>query len=297
MSIITKPLLASNAEENKLVFPLLATPKIDGIRCLLIDGQAKSRKFKLIPNVHIRTQLEALLPAGADGEIISGSTFQSTSSAVMSVEGEPTYTYCWFDWVFDTLDTPYKTRMFEAKKYYAKHLKNTPIRLIYPRLIETQEALLKYEAECLADGYEGVMLRDPLGPYKCGISGVKEGILLKLKRFMDSEARIIGFEEMMHNENEAELDELGHTKRSTAKDGKVPANTLGKFLVEDLKTQQVFEIGTGQGLTMELRKKIWDNKEDYLPLIIKYKYQAQGVKDLPRFPVMIGFRHPDDMGE
>ena len=70
MSLITKPLLAVAADLEKIEFPVWATPKIDGIRCLKINGQVVSRNFKPIPNHHIRTTLEQILPDGIDGEII-----------------------------------------------------------------------------------------------------------------------------------------------------------------------------------------------------------------------------------
>jgi len=41
MCAITKPMLASKCEQpEELRFPVLATPKLDGIRCLKIGGKA-----------------------------------------------------------------------------------------------------------------------------------------------------------------------------------------------------------------------------------------------------------------
>ena len=164
--------------------------------------------------------------------------------------------------------------------------------------ITDHDELDAYEAQQLADGFEGVMLRDPVGPYKCGRATENQGWLLKLKRFVDSEARIIDFEEQMHNDNEAETNELGLTKRSSAQDGKVPAGTLGKFVVEEVGKApwtEPFRVGTGEGLTQELRLKIWKNRSLFKGRIIKYKYQPHGVKDAPRIPIFLGFRDPRDM--
>jgi hypothetical protein len=71
------------------------------------------------------------------------------------------------------------------------------------------------------------MLRDPNGPYKFGRSTRKEGYLLKLKRFCDSEAEVIGVVELMHNGNEAKTNALGRTERSTRKAGKTGMGVLG----------------------------------------------------------------------
>src|SRR4029078_1438409 len=72
--------------------------------------------------------------------------------------------------------------------------------------------LLDFEERMLEVGYEGIMLRDPLGQYKCGRSTENEGILLKLKRKMTSEASVIGFQERMHNANELKTDNLGYAE-------------------------------------------------------------------------------------
>ena len=53
----------------------------------------------------------------------------------------------------------------------------------------------------LDDGYEGLMLRAPDGPYKFGRSTVKENTLLKVKNFLDDEAEVIGFKEQTTNTN------------------------------------------------------------------------------------------------
>jgi DNA ligase-1 len=125
--------------------------------------------------------------------------------------------------------------------------------------------------------------------------------LLKLKRFMDSEAVVVGFEEQMENTNEKTVDELGHSKRSKHQAGMVGKDTLGKFLVQEVGNTPwnglEFAIGTGDGLTADLRQHIWDNREEYLGKIITHKYQPHGTKDLPRIPVWKGFRDPGDIGE
>ena len=70
-SLITKPMLAGKCERmNALSFPLFATPKLDGIRCLKIGGRALTRSFNPISNIHTREWIEANLPDGVDGELI-----------------------------------------------------------------------------------------------------------------------------------------------------------------------------------------------------------------------------------
>jgi DNA ligase-1 len=279
---------------DSLVFPVYCTEKLDGIRCLKVDGKVLSRKFKEIPNHHIRKML-SVLPDGVDGELIlmdgnKPAQFNKVSSAVMSEDGKPDIIYFVFDFVSENLDKPYVDRMKDMEKV----LKNFKFcKLVIPTKASNREELDEIEERFVNEGYEGVMIRSGNGPYKLGRSTEREGYLLKLKRFEDSEATVTGFEEKMHNENEATRDELGHTKRSHAKAGMVPAGTLGTLLVKDMKTG--IEFGIGSGFDDILRKEIWNNKNKYLGKIVKYKHQPSGKLEKPRFPVYLGWRDERDM--
>jgi len=84
--MIKKPMLASKLENLKdLRYPILCTPKLDGVRALKINGVLVSRNWKPIPNTYIR-QLFSTLPDGVDGELIgnngspAGMGFNSTQS-------------------------------------------------------------------------------------------------------------------------------------------------------------------------------------------------------------------------
>jgi len=78
MNTITKPMLASKCERPDLLpFPVLPTPKLDGIRCIKIGGKALTRSFKPISNRFARVLIEANLPDGLDGEsMLRGGTLQ-----------------------------------------------------------------------------------------------------------------------------------------------------------------------------------------------------------------------------
>ena len=309
--MITKPLLAETLKDPAaLQFPVLATPKLDGIRALKVNGNLVSRSFKPIQNAYIRTALERLLPDGADGEIMSGSTFQECSGNVMRRDGTPSFTYYWFDYVNESLEVPYHIRMgrleswldFPSQRDFMDTVfQEEGIRVValLPTLINSVEELNAFEAKCLSEGYEGVMLRKPDGRYKCGRSSLKEGILLKLKQFEDGEAVVLDTYELMHNTNEAEKDELGHTKRSSAKEGLVPTGKIGGFSVKGLGGKWdgvLFDIGTFNGVTHEQREQLWRDRASLPGKILKYVHFPQGCKDAPRFPIFHGWRHTDDMG-
>lgn len=296
--MITRPLLSGKLEDPSAIgYPVYATPKLDGIRVLKVDGKVVTRKFKPLPNVHTREFLEKYLPDGIDGEImIRGcNDFNTIQSQIMTFDGKPNFEYYAFDYVKDDLNKPYLERMEDLKNWYPSSPAPIQIEcsLVLPKQINNEKELLEFEDECLAKGYEGIMIRSGDGRYKCGRSTLKEGILLKVKKFHDDEAIIIGFKEKLKNENEQEEDEFGLAKRSKKKEGLVPADTLGSLIVRDLKRNVEFDVGSG--FDDALREEVWKNKEKYLGQLAKYKYFELGPNEKPRFPVFLGFRHPDDV--
>ena len=219
---------------------MLATPKLDGIRCLKLNGRALTRSFKPVSNRFTREWIEANLPDGIDGElIVRGTTFSETAGHIGRESGQPDFTFAVFDYVSDGVDVPYICRMQElARLPRFEHFEK-----ILPVTIHNVEQLTAYEEQCLAEGYEGVMIRTPDSPYKCGRSTEREGWLLKIKRFEDAEAVVLETYEGMSNQNEAQRDAFGRTKRSSAQAGKVGRAELGGFVVRLMGSDVVFRLG------------------------------------------------------
>lgn len=285
-----KPMLSGKlASLDKLFFPCYCTPKFDGIRCLIKDGIAVSRTLKPIRNKHVQAMLKGL-PDGLDGELMLEGTanFSEVSSAIMREDGEPNFRYL----VFDSISAGgYLQRVMRIELQAA--LVSRFVSVILPEQIDNLEMFESFESKCLEAGFEGVMIRKEHGPYKFGRSTSNEGYLLKWKRFIDSEAEVVGFIEQNHNANEKEKDALGHSKRSQHKKNLIPVGTLGALLVQDLKTKIEFSIGTG--FSGADRAYIWGMRKKLISKIVKYKYQEIGVLEKPRFPVFLGFRDKEDM--
>ena len=294
---MVKPMLASPVKVQDIKFPVFVSPKLDGVRALIIDGVVMSRNLKPIPNKHVQRLFGRKELNDLDGELIVGppgakDVFQKTTSGVMSIDGEPDVQFHVFD-SFRYPDDWFTTRHLKVCIQVESLEDIVPIQLVNQEVVIDQDILLKMEQRYLSFGYEGLMIRSGYGCYKFGRSTEREGLLLKVKRFTDGEAKIVGWRELMTNTNEAKTNELGQKSRSSKKAGMMPANKLGAWIVEDLKTGQEFDIGTG--FTDEQRIEFWKNRLLYKHVIIKYKYQEVGVKDKPRFPVFIGFRDKRDM--
>ena len=290
-----KPLLAAPADLFTCPFPAGVTPKLDGLRVVIIDGQPKTRSLKRVKNKNILETLRGI-PHMFDGEIIANTnTFQDSTTAVMKVDAETPWTYYVFDLVLpDQPNAPYTTRINKLREIFETENLPPQVKLLEPTYVYEREHLESIIQSHLEEGYEGTIVREPGSPYKCGRSTLREGYLLKIKTFVDSEARIIGAEELMSNQNEATINALGLTERSSHMENKVAAIMLGALVVEDLTdSSKVFKVGSG--FTHVQRVEIWNNLELYLGKILKYKHFPQGVKDLPRHPIYLGIRDPDDM--
>ena len=297
---ITRPMLAATLEDlSDLNYPVLASPKIDGIRVLHVLGRGiVTRKFKPVPNKHIRERLSILAPYGADGEIVTFNkdgtqkTFNQIQSDVMSFEGTPYFVYYIFDNFMDP-EMEFWRRLLNAEQtlWKPETITNRQFQYLMHVMLYDEKALKIYNQDCLEKGYEGVMIRSPDSPYKQGRSTLKQGWLLKLKQFADAEGIVVGFEELMYNENEQTQDELGLAERSSHLANLVPGDTLGALTV----MTSWGEMRLGTGFDFATRDLIWNAKEAYLGKTVTFKYQPHGMQDLPRFPVFLGFREDVDI--
>lgn len=293
-----KPMLACDAPAV-LNFPLIVSPKLDGIRCTVWGQQPVTRALKPIPNKFVRETLAAArLPAVFDGELVVGAAnhpdvYRRTTSGVMSHEGQPDFTF----WVFDYVPQLADLESFEWR--HKKLMERTgAIQAVHPwfkvlpqTVVHNRDQLDGYEQQMLAEGFEGIIARRLDAPYKHGRSTANEGYLLKVKRFVDTEVEVVGVEELMHNANEATINELGHTQRSSAMAGLVPAGVLGALICR--WGAHTFKVGTG--FTAEHRAELWQKRDALIGSLAKIKYFEQGMKDLPRHPVWLGFRDGRDM--
>lgn len=298
MSSKFKPMLAEHADMTKIKFPVMASTKLDGIRAVVLNGKLLSRSLKPIKNKYTRSLFEKPEYEGLDGELIVGSPtdpkcFNKTTSGVMTEEGEPNVHYYVFDQIPEYSgqpeNTPFKSRFNDLQE----SMPMEHVVLVQQKLVWNLPELEEFEKQCLKQGYEGVIIKDLNSPYKYGRSTLREGYMLKIKRYKDAEAKILSVEELLSNTNEATRDELGKVKRSNHKSGMVPQDTLGSLVVQDLKTGVQFNIGTG--FDEELRDTLWKNKSRIIGKIVKYKYFDYGSIDKPRHPVFLGFRDEEDM--
>ncbi len=292
-----KPMLAPNQEFDieKVQWPKYASAKLDGIRAIQYGSALRSRTLKTFPNIHTMSLFTDPLYSGLDGELIVGeanafNSMQATFSGVMSIAGTPEVTFHVFDQV--KAGQSFTQRKTGYERLLAQH-PHPQIKIVPQTLLHSAEDLEAFEEICLLDGYEGVMLRGPKGLYKHGRATVRENTLLKVKRFITSEAIVLAPKELMTNTNPLEYDERGYAKRSKHQDNLVPAGTLGGFTVRDCETSIVFDCGTGV-LTDPECAALWDNAQALVGRKLTYKHFPHGVKIKPRMPTFVAWRSDID---
>lgn len=310
------PMLAVNAwdvDEGQLVvldYPLYASPKIDGVRGCGFGGNLLTRSGKRFANQWTSNLFTGDVFDGLDGELIIGEPndpkiFHKTSGPLRRMEGMPEVTWYIFDDFTDPA-APFISRMaaVRARVEEINFMMNASafgrgdfLKVVEQVIVNNDAELLAYEEKCVSMGYEGVMVRKPEGQYKHGRSTLRQGWLLKVKRFIHSEATITGYEQEYENTNEAFLDELGRQKRSTAQEGLVPVERLAKFICHSDDWPEPFAVSC-TSMTHKEREEAWQKiKADpnhFIDELCRFKHFPHGAKDRPRHPLYDGLRDKAD---
>lgn len=286
-----------SAKAEDINYPALASPKLDGVRCHILGGVAVSRNLKPFDNVNLQRMFGRSDLEGLDGELIVGDpcdegVFRRTQSITSSYDKSCSGLKLF---VFDDFTDP--TRSFDERfKIASRRVVGRAQLIKVPHtLIHNADELTEYEAGAVDEGYEGIMVRSLAGRYKYGRATHREGSLLKVKRFEDSEAVIDDALELQHNKNEKTLVQSRKAKRNHQKAGMVPGGVMGKLCVRDIHTGVAFRIGSG--FDAAERVELWRAHAEgkLVGKIVKYKYFPTGGKDKPRHPIFLGFRSIGDM--
>lgn len=198
------PMLAKDFNKNSkhIVFPCFAQRKLDGVRCVAIPGRGLfSRNGKAFPHLeHIRADVERVPDyLMLDGELYSDElTFQEIVGLVKKETLKPAdeakmakIHLCVYDCILADKSTCYTDRKTLLTDMFAK-MGFTHLRLLPTVLCAGLEDVKRLHAEYVAEGYEGLILRNTKGLYK---TQHRSNDLQKYKEFADAEYPIIGFRE------------------------------------------------------------------------------------------------------
>lgn len=306
------PMLACDWHESKLKFPCIVQPKIDGVHSVNRHGKLLGRSLKGHENLHATALFSQPEYHGFCGEMIDADLgamhpdlCRITSGGLRRIEGAPNIHWYLFDYVTEeTKNLGYVQRMAVLKKGITDL---SIIKIVPSKLVISLQELLLVENECLEAGYEGIIIRDPNAPYKYGRCGKTFMGCWRVKRFIEEEILVDKINEGMHNANEAVKNELGRTERSTHQENMLPNGLLGNMegcTLKDIVDPQSGKLLVPKGervivspgeMDHAMRKFYWENPNEIVGHVIKFKLFPKGIKDKPRFPTYVSHRNLNDL--
>ena len=298
---LLKPHKATNVELEKLRFPVITLPKLDGVRGCFLNSKFTSRTLKEFRNRKLTYDFGRPELQGFDGEIVVGNPLDQalcrrTTSFVnrfqenADISIEPTWYI--FDWVTpETVHMPYSDRLTLAKEYI-KRLGKPNIKLVPEiAMCKSMDELTNRYEEHIETGYEGIVIRSPQAYHKSGRSTVSEGGFLRMKPEGTEEATILDVIEAQANFNPKLANALGLTERSSHKDNKIGKGMIGSLLVQ-LDDGRKIVISAGC-MTHEERTMYFQEQHKIRGRICTYRFMDYGEHNMRRHPRFVEFRDED----
>lgn len=335
------PMLMCNEQPDldDINYPLLSSTKLDGCRLLAYKGQLVTRSLKQLQNKQLKSKFEPLALYSVehnvimDGEIYAeGIPFYMISSCFMTQD----YTtksaikkwvklcedyemditreevlnklkFYMFDCVIDNnYNTPFTQRynFYSLNPVFCATFKNL-IKIVSQQIVNDADEVRSLFKSVLNRGYEGLILKDPNGRYKCGRTTLKGGLGYKCKPYVTLDAQIIGVKQATKVDPSAPktINELGRSVTSKKKGDRIPIERATEFtVIYEKECDGIFgkmgktkhEVDVGIGGTEAERDEIWANKESYIGRWIEYIGLKIGMKSVPRHCNMKRFREDKD---
>jgi DNA ligase-1 len=278
----------TTAKKNNIVFPCFVQPKLDGLRCIMYrdpitgDLHCQSRTGAYFDTMdHIKTSLAPVFAKHPqlilDGELYTTEIpFEELAGLIkkkkLTLNDKDRLRAIEYH-IYDIVDEtkPFEDRHAMIRKIFAQ---NAASRMASPHATSTSDHLPQFirlvpttEAKTPADfkalfsefietGYEGIMLRNKKGMYRCNY---RSHDLQKYKEFLEDEFPIVGF---------------------TQGDGRDKGTIIWICVTKEGKEFSVRPRGT-----MEHRRKLFQTGEKYVGKKLTIIYQELTEEGKPRFPV------------
>ena len=188
------PMLAHPYDPEKVTWPQLGQPKLDGVRAIVTQDGVFSRTGKVFDGLDWLVDIFNQVPnlAALDGELYChGKPFDEISGAVRRQGEKPDWLeYHIFDFIPESELVNSARYEIWASSYW--HLLNKGrVKTVKTVYLVNQAEADDYLEQCLEQGYEGIMLRNPEGKYE----QKRSRNLHKYKKMQDAEFKIVGYRE------------------------------------------------------------------------------------------------------
>lgn len=278
-----RPMLAQAFEDRlgkNVTFPAHIQPKLDGMRALAYWDRDRveilsrgGKSFRAIGSVeHIAKAVEAILPKNLilDGEVYAaGLDFQANTKLLKKYrpgesEALALHAYDLID--LDSLEQPWSERHQALLAFSERFTPGGPLEVVPTDVVASADEVYAQHAVYLEEGYEGAIVRLLDAPY---VLGKRSNSLLKVKSFQDEEFKIIA-----------------------VNDG------VGKF-----EGCAVFRCLTPEGREFDVtpkgsqakRAEMYQQRDTLIGQFLKVEFFEKTNDGIPRFPVGLGVRMPEDM--
>ena len=293
-----RPMLFPNdpVDIDTLTDTYLMSNKLDGIRCLFIDGKMLSRKFKPIRNVALQrrfTHLKLLSTTTQmifDGELYGPYNFPEIAGYVMSYNKwcpDNIEFHC-----FDVIDPKNRneTALERAKNYSSWMMSQPFAEPVWQYVVRGPEEIKNRYQQFLAQGFEGAILKQIDSTYKFGRITTKSGQGYKIKPIHTFDAIVKGIEQatMAKPDSQRTVDAFGKSKTSGRAEDRMAIEKAASFIVD----YNGFESKVTLAMTDEEKEEVWKNQSEYIGRTIEFKGMLIGSKDRVRHPVFV--RYKDD---
>ena len=267
------PMLAHQYENKKkeIKFPCFVQPKLDGVRCVVVNNKLYSRNGNRFPELpHIENELSLLNKDNLilDGELYTDDiNFEKIVGLVKkfkkSEEDEKNSEKIYLN-VFDYIDKklPYEQRMKNLDNFFEKNKNMKYIKQVKTEECNNEKQVMEFLDKYTSEGYEGVIIRNKKGKYA---ENARSNNLQKLKKFIDEEFEIIDF--------------------TTPKTGK----EIG-CVVWICKTKEGKKFNVRPSGNYQERKKLYREGKKYIGKMLTVRYQELTNGKVPRFPVGVAIR-------
>ena len=275
-----KPMLAGGYKDG-VEFPIIAQPKLDGIRCIANKDGLWTRQAKPITSCpHIWEEIKPIFEKHPeyvfDGELYNHELKEDCNKITSLVrklksteedfaESKKLVQYHVYD-MYDTSkpELEFSSRFFKFGMTLLSNKDNTSIRVVETIMVQSQESLDNLYGQWTEAGYEGQMVRYDM-PYE----NKRSKYLLKRKEFITDEFQVVTMLEGKGNW-------AGYTKHFV------------------LSKPDGTHFGAGVRGTQEVLKKLWEDGK--APDWATLRYFNETPDGIPRFPVVIdyGFGERED---
>lgn len=281
--LVRLPMLAKDFDKVKgpIPWPVDVQPKLDGVRCFAYWDQDEvillSRGGKTYNVPHIKKAFERFLPKNItfDGELYAhGRSCQQINALVKKNRPESLeIQFRVYDCIIDEDPGDTWEKRNERLQSILEEFKDSIdscIRCVPTLEAANQDDLERFYLAWVNLGYEGAIVRIKTGKY---LYGFRSGDLLKVKSFMDKEFPVVNAYQGV---------------------GRFEGCITWVCVTEEGKEFSVCPKGT-----LEEKQQAWEdwveNPEAFKGQFQKVKFFGYTDEGIPRFPVGLGFRLPEDM--